>query len=138
MAILTRAKFRILELANYSRTPKQIADIVGVTREYVRQVRKELGLQAIIPAYRYRLCKVCGQPIPKHRGYCPSCLWEKQHFSTVCIGCGQPFNMTIAELHRRLRHNPARTYFYHSRLCYRMGPRKLLQEETDGRRGVSG
>ena len=81
-------------------TLQQLADLLGVTRERVRQFCVQHGLERVRPRQRLR-CSACGKVLRSddRTGFCRSCLYPKVWL--VCSACGRSFQRSEAE--RRAR-----------------------------------
>ena len=83
-------------------TLAEIAQLVGVTRERVRQVllKHLLPTTAVTVAKAVRRCKVCYKPITRNgsKHYCSmACLTKDHQVSLVCSVCGKPFKIRVCE-----------------------------------------
>ena len=81
-------------------TLQQLADLLGVTRERVRQLCVQHGLERVRPRQRRR-CSACAKVLrnDNRTGFCRSCLYPKVWL--VCSTCGRSFQRSEAE--RRAR-----------------------------------
>ncbi len=81
-------------------TLQQLADVVGVTRERVRQLCVQHGLERVRPRQRRR-CSAYAKVLrnDNRTGFCRSCLYPKVWL--VCSTCGRSFQRSEAE--RRAR-----------------------------------
>lgn len=99
------SKTAMILAADPTLTRRQVAQLAGCTREYVRQTMKQYGLvfQAV-RGNRQRLCAECGEPVKgvalRHRG----CYVASLKVWFTCESCGEPFSRRktfIADRRRR-------------------------------------
>ena len=99
----TRDKVLICRWKNPYATQAEIAQVVGVSRERVRQILKSLGLPPVVKNPEdYNPCKSCGKPMhristARTRKYCNRACQLSAHTVTVeCVVCGKLFIMATS------------------------------------------
>jgi len=72
----------------------EIANQIGVSREYVRQILVKLGLPTRF-IQSSRLCRNCGAKINKQSisGLCFKCLRESHRATLTCDECGKEYKV---------------------------------------------
>ena len=118
-----RERIVVLKHENPLRTLASIGHEVGITRERVRQILNEQGLQYVYPAKkivsqrsgRHTTCVICNVDIPSqeasHRktGYCSNCSelkrvedYNNRRINLICEACDKPFSMLKSAYHWRV------------------------------------
>lgn len=121
----------------------EIAEEVGCSREYVRRIARQMGVDAAVTrsVSRYR-CGRCGAAITRYQanrtGCCPSC----NEVTLPCESCGKPVTRPIWLLRRPEGSESPRFYCDHrckGRGLGRMnaGRTKPGAETAPGRRGAA-
>lgn len=92
-----------LRQENPTWTLQQIGDVVGVSRERVRQVLKKNSIQTIHYIEK-PYCKNCGNPAKPRRKFCgPKCRYDYGQVEIVCIVCGVKKQRSTAWYNRMLK-----------------------------------
>ena len=99
----TRDEVLICRWKNPYATQAEIAQVVGVSRERVRQILKSLGLPPVVKnPEHYNPCGSCGKPMLRvsptiRKKYCNKTCQSSAHTVTVeCIVCGKLFIMATS------------------------------------------
>ena len=96
----------------------EIARLVGISRERVRQILNTQGL-LVRSVPRVRPCKVCGKPITHSHAkyYCSRACFHRDHqVLLVCSTCGKHFLIPTSDYTLRLRDKKTNRW-YCSKKC---------------------
>jgi hypothetical protein len=104
------------------KTLEEVAGVLGITRERVRQLINERGITRVPhPAKTYPTCKVCNQPNSNHRGV----EWRSRQFRThqactkiilTCPQCDNEFSLRRSD--GRVTGQVKRDRIFCSRSCF--------------------
>ena len=109
----------------------EIAAEVGVTRQRVAAIRRQLGPPT--PAVEPRLCPQCGVvflPQANRNRYCSQAcgsLAQRRRVNTFCYTCGLPVEIPRAQFHRYPNHfcgRPCR-----SKMARKLGMERRIERE---------
>ena len=123
----SKGKVRFLLGTGDTFTLQQIADLVGVSRERVRQLCNALELEGYYrkgPQSPRARCYICNQPAPRpypknKRFCCATCRHKKRYVTINCDSCGKTFKRDGNQYRRRLKNPHFKTKKqYCSRQCY--------------------
>jgi len=118
---------RILEEEPYIHLQIELAEELGVSREYVRQVVNELHLRHLLGVKirkQLALCPECGESLSRHTPnregqVCIKCYlkkMEKRKRTLTCDTCGKEFKRTSSEVNASI--NRKYKHSFCSRRCF--------------------
>jgi len=96
-------------------TRNEVAGVIGVSRERIRYLGNELGIQNLFRKWESRaLCIECGKGVSRIGGLCRKC-WDKNHSAKkvklVCETCDKEFERKESETKRSKHHFCGRICF---------------------------
>ena len=99
-------------------TLQQISDEVGVTRERVRQILRDVGLPTAHLVRRY-VCLSCGTVLPlRCRKFCNrQCQHNYTHIKVACDYCGTLREYRVKELINHIEKGQKQEHYWCSKRC---------------------
>ena len=112
---------KVLEIREQNRTipPVEIAKILGISREWARQLLERNGKPTNILRLG-KFCPKCGkrlERIPK-RGMCRECYSDYSKVDVLCAGCDSPMRVAKPLYNRAISSIRYRGNFFCSRPCF--------------------
>ena len=117
MTTTSTTKERLLRLVTEGNTSQvDLARRLGVSRQYINQLKNTLGLQLSIKSKWKKYCTDCGKEI---EGYhrCRNCYMASHRVSITCMICGITFTLPRGKYKRALV-NRKTDGFFCSKRCF--------------------